>query len=72
MEKTTKAQQFCLEVKALAKKYDLPFFVVTDGASAVVNKDCPPVRHAREAHIQWEKENLLDPNYDWEKKNKKT
>lgn len=29
-----KVRKFCLEVKELAKKYNLPFFVVTDGASA--------------------------------------
>lgn len=63
----TKAQQFCLEVKKLAQKYDLPFFVVTDGASAILNHDCDAVAHARRAHIQWEKEQGIDPKHDWEK-----
>ena len=67
MKKLTKAQNFCTEVKELAAKYDLPFFVVTDGASAVVNKDCEAVNHARQAHIAWEKQNQIDFNHDWEK-----
>ena len=67
MKHLTSAQQFCLDVKKLAEKYGLPFFVVTDGASAVVNKNCPAVRHAREAHIQWENENYINANHNWEK-----
>ena len=65
--KLTKAQQFCLEVKNLAKKYNLPFFVVTEGASATCNKDCEAVFHARYAHTLWEKEHGIDPNHSWEK-----
>ena len=30
MEKLEKARKFCQEVKEIARKYDLPFFVVTD------------------------------------------
>lgn len=71
MSKLTKAQQFCLQVKKLAAEYDLPFFVVTEGASAVVNKDCPAVHHARSAHIQWENENHINPTHDWENGHKK-
>ena len=67
MKKLTQAQQFCLKVKELAAEYDLPFFVVTDGASAVVNKNCPAVHHARQSHIQWEKENNINSKQDWEK-----
>lgn len=67
MEKLTQAQQFCLQVKELAKQYNLSFFVVTEGASAIVNNNCAAVSHAREAHIQWEKENHIDSNHDWEK-----
>ena len=63
----TKAQKFCLEVKELAKQYNLPFFIVTDGASPTHNKDCEAVAKARYAHIQWEKEQGIDPNHDWEK-----
>ena len=53
----TKAQEFCQEVKKLAKKYKLPFFFVTEGASSTINRNCNAVAHARKAHIQWEKEN---------------
>ncbi len=67
MKKLTKAQQFCLKVKELAAEYDLPFFIVTDGASAVVNKNCPAVYHARQSHIQWEKVNHINSNHDWAK-----
>ena len=62
----TKAQQFCQEVKELAKKYDLPFFVVTEGASATQNKNCEAVANARKAHIKWEKEHSIDPEHSWE------
>ena len=62
----TKAQEFCLEVKELAKKYNLPFFVVTEGASAIQNKDCEAVANARQAHIKWENEHGIDPNHSWE------
>ncbi|MBP3921093.1 MAG: hypothetical protein J6D28_05980 [Bacilli bacterium] len=63
-----KARKFCLEVKKLAKKYNLPFFVVTDGASATSNNGCVAVKNARENHINWEKENGFDPYEDWSKK----
>ena len=45
------ARKFCYEVKLLAEKYDLPFFLVTDGASVTVNNNCDEVRHARLCHI---------------------
>ena len=62
----TKAQQFCQEVKNLAQKYGLSFFVVTEGASAIQNKDCEAVAHARKTHIKWEKEHGIDPKHNWE------
>ena len=61
------ARKFCLEVKEIAKKYNLPFFVVTDGASAVSNNGCDAVKNARDNHIKWEKENGFDPYEDWSK-----
>lgn len=64
--KLTKAQQFCLEVKKLALKYHLPFFVVTDGASATFNTECDAVANARKAHIKWEKEHGIDAEHSWE------
>ena len=63
----TKAQEFCAEVRKLAKKYNLPFFIVTDGASATQNEGCEAVAHARKAHIKWEKEHGIDSKHDWEK-----
>ena len=62
----TQAQKFCSEVKKLAEKYQLSFFVVTEGASAIVNQDCEAVEHARKSHIEWEKEHGIDPNHSWE------
>ena len=63
----TKAQQFCLEVKKLAQRYELPFFVVTDAASTTVNVNCDAVAHARKSHIEWEKKHQIDPDHNWEK-----
>ena len=62
------AREFCCEVKVLAQKYNLPFFVVTDGASAVSNNGCEAVKNARDNHIKWEKENGYDPYEDWNEK----
>lgn len=59
------ARKFCEEVRVLADKYDLPFFVVTKGASATKNKDCEAVKNARENHIKWEKEHNYNPYEDW-------
>ncbi len=67
MEKVDRAREFCKEVKELAKKYDLSFFVVTEGASAVSNNNCEAVRVARDNHIKWEQENGFDPFEDWSK-----
>ena len=67
-EKIKKAREFCQDVKKLAEKYDLPFFVVTDGASAVSNKGCPAIKNARDNHILWEKQNGYDPFEDWSEK----
>ena len=43
-----KAKEFCTKVKELANIYNLPFFVVTDGASATSNNGCSAVKNARE------------------------
>ncbi len=71
MEENKKARQFCQEVKELANKYKLPFFVVTEGASATSNNGCEAVKRAREKHIEWEMENNLDPYEDWSNENEK-
>lgn len=68
-EKIKKAREFLKEVKKISKKYDLPFFIVTDGASLTSNNNCEAVKNARNNHIKWEKEHGYDPYEDWEKDN---
>ena len=67
---TAKARQFCRDVTALAAKYELSFFVVTEGASAIRNKNCPAVRNAREAHMEWERKQGISSTHDWSKEKK--
>lgn len=64
-EKKKKAREFCREVQALSKKYNLPFFFVTDGASAVDNNGNEAIRYARECHRNWEMKHHQDPDEDW-------
>ncbi len=64
-EQLRKARQFCSEVRLLAQKYNLPFFVVTEGASATNNDGCEAVKRARNHHIEWEKEQNLNLDEDW-------
>ncbi len=71
MEKIEKARKFCEEVRNLAKKYNLPFFVVTDGASATHTDNCEAVKNARENHKKWELEHQFDPDEDWSKTEEK-
>ena len=59
------ARKFLMEVRKLADRYDLPFFIVTDGASMYNNNGCEAVRHARNCHIEWEKSHGHDPYEDW-------
>ena len=61
----TKARQFCLDVEKLAIRYNLPFFLVTDGASMTRNKNCLAVENARKSHVEWEKSRCIDSNEDW-------
>lgn len=63
--KIAKAREFCEKVRILANEYDLPFFIVTDGASSTNNNGCEAVKIARDNHIKWEKENGFDPDEDW-------
>lgn len=65
MTKLEKARKFCYEVGELAKTYNLPVFVVTDGASLTRNSGNPAVRFHREKQIEWENQNNFDPNEDW-------
>lgn len=61
----TKAREFCSEVKKLSEKYNLPVFMVTEGASVTNNNGCEAVKNARDNHIKWEEKNGFDPNDDW-------
>lgn len=67
-DKLTHARKFCSEVRELAQKYNLPFFLVTDGASAISNNGCAAVKNARDSQIKWEEDNGFDPNEDWSNK----
>lgn len=60
-----KARLFCKEVEELSNKYNLEYFIVTEGTSLTKVKKCDAVRNARNNHIKWEKENGYDPNEDW-------
>ena len=66
-DKIEKSREFCSKVKKLAKQYNLSFFVVTEGASAISNNGCEAVKHARDCHIEWEKQHNFDPFEDWSK-----
>ncbi len=66
-DKIKKARDFCEKVRVLAQKYDLPYFVVTDGASSTRNFGCEAVKNARDNHIKWEKANGHNPYEDWSK-----
>ena len=64
-EKVALARAFVLEVAALAEKYSLNYFVVTDGANGISNNGNAAVEHARRCHTEWEKANGIDPEHDW-------
>ena len=59
---------FVQEVMDLARKYGVNCFIVTDGASGIINNGNDAVRHARLAHMEWEKLNGIDPLHDWASK----
>ena len=67
MSEKDKARAFVSEVRALAEKYGVDFFVVTQGASATSSRGCEAVDHARECHTKWERERGIDPQHDWSK-----
>ena len=67
MNNIEKAREICSKVKDLANEYNLSFFVVTEGASAISNNGCEAVKHARDCHIDWEKQQGFDPYEDWSK-----
>lgn len=65
------ARSFCSEVKELAKKYNLDFFVVTEGASSYsCSKNTEAVKEARKSHVKWESSKGFDPLEDWAKNEK--
>ena len=64
-EALMRARKFVVEVAALAEKYGLNYFVVTDGASGLSNRNNPAVEHARKCHTEWEKANGIDSEHDW-------
>lgn len=63
--KLNHAREFCQSVRKLAEEYDVPFFVVTDGASATSNNGCEAVAEARNHQIEWETNHGFDPKHDW-------
>ena len=69
--KIAKAREFCEKVRILANEYNLPFFIVTYGASATHNINCEAVKNARDNHIKWEKENGYNSDEDWSQELKK-
>ena len=71
MNDKEKERKFVSEVKELAIKYNLPVFVVTEGASATLNNNSDAVKHARDSHKEWEKKHNFDPYEDWSKKENK-
>ena len=64
-KKIAYSRNFVSEVRKIAEKYGLPFFIVTDGASAYSNNGCDAVKHARDSHKEWETSHGEDPNEDW-------
>lgn len=64
-DKTQIARKFIREVAMLAEKYNLNFFIVSDGASAISNTNNAAVEHARKCHMEWEKKNGIDSEHDW-------
>lgn len=59
-------RKFLAEVKELARKYNVNFFIVTDGASMIDNNGSEAVENCRQAHIKWELEHGLNPWEDFD------
>ncbi len=51
--KLQNARDFCTEVRKISEKYNLPFFVVTEGASDTCNFDSDAVKNAIDCHEKW-------------------
>lgn len=68
MKVIDKSKEFLKEVKLLANKYNLDFFIVTEGASIYsLTKNNEAIKNARNKHIEWEQENGFNPYEDWSK-----
>lgn len=68
--KIKRVRNFLTEVAALADKYELLVFCVSEGASITRNNGNPAIKACRDALIKWEKEHGSDPNEDWMKGDK--
>lgn len=68
LAKQAVSRRFIMEVQELARNYKLSFFCVTEAASGYSNNNCEAVKHARDCHIEWEKEHGYDPYEDWSDK----
>lgn len=62
------SREFIKEVRLLATRYNVNFFIVTDGASAISNNGNKAIKHARDEHIKWEIANGHNPYEDWGEK----
>lgn len=72
MTKLEKSRKFLIEVNKLAKTYNLDFFCVTEGASAVSMRNADKnsaIAHARQCQIEWERKHGFDPDEDWSSPN---
>ena len=61
-----KSKAFIRKVRELAKEYNLNFFIVTDGASAISNNGNSIVEQHRMLQIELDKEMGINPFDDWE------
>lgn len=61
-----KSKNFIRKVRELAKEYNLNFFIVTDGASAISNKGNKIVEKHRILQIELDKEMGINPFDNWE------
>lgn len=66
--KKLKVIMFLNQVRKLAKEYDVNFFCISDGASAMSNNGNKEITRLRKLHEEWEKQNGFDPKEDWSKK----
>ncbi len=66
-DKINKARELVTKVRKLAEEYNANFYFVTDGASAINNKENEAVEVARNAVAKWEREHGIDDEEDWRK-----